>query len=374
MIKPKSILITIIFLSGMILFSGWGSVGHRKINQHAPASFPHSMLFLKASWTILLAQHGSDADDRKGWDPNEEPKHYIDIDDYPEFLQNGKIPQTFDSVVALHGMSFVIDKGILPWATLIAFDSLKSCFQRMDWNKAGLFASDLGHYVGDGHQPLHITRNYDGQFSGQNKIHSRYESHMIGDYQNEIIYPDDSAYHQIQDVSGYIFGYLYLNYKVLDSLLMADSTAYAVAGHVYSTQYYSLLWNSSKSFTIDLFKRASYSLASLIYTAWVQAGSPELPANAIDELSYGGSLMLQNFPNPFSGETQIRFMIRHVSPNVLLQIYDITGTKVATLKDDKPDQGLNEISWDASGYKPGIYYIRLKTDESIETIKAVLFH
>jgi hypothetical protein len=374
MIRPRKILLTIVFLSVLILFSGWGSVGHRKINQHAPASFPHSMAFLKASWTILLAEHGSDADVRKGWDPTEKPKHYIDIDDYPEFLQNGRIPQTYDSIVALHGESFVLDKGTLPWATLIAFDSLKNCFERMDWNKAGLFAADLGHYVADGHQPLHITRNYDGQYSGQQYIHSRYESKMIGDYQNQIIYPDDSAFHQIQDVGSYVFGYLYLNYTVLDSLLMADSTAYAAAGHSYSSQYYSLFWDLSKNFTIDLFQRASYSLAGLIYTAWVQAGSPVMPANAIDEFTSGSSFMLQNFPNPFSGETKIRFKIRHSNSNVLLQIYDITGTEITILKDGKPDPGLNEIRWDATGCKPGIYYIRLKTDERIETIKAVLFH
>jgi len=373
MIKIKKILITIISLSGLIIFSGWGTVGHRKINQHAPASFPHSMEFLRASWTILLPAHGSDADKRKAWDPDEEVKHYIDIDNYPEFLLNGKIPQTYDSIVALHGESFVLDQGTLPWATLIAFDSLKNCFQRMDWNKAGLFAADLGHYIADGHQPLHLTRNYNGQYSGQDEIHSRYESKMIGTYQNEIVYQDDSAFHQIQDVRGYVFSYIYYNYQDLDSLLFADSTAYANAGYSYSSQYYSMLWDSTKSFTIDLFKRASYSLAGLIYTAWVQAGSPVMPANAIDELSSAGSFNLQNFPNPFSRETTIHFFIKHPNSTVLLQIYNITGTLLTTLKDDKPGQGVNEIKWDATGYKPGIYYIRLKTDDEIETIKAVLF-
>jgi hypothetical protein len=301
-------------------------------------------------------------------------KHYIDIDNYPEFLLNGKIPQTYDSIVTLHGESFVLDNGTLPWATLIAFDSLKNCFQRMDWNKAGLFAADLGHYVADGHQPLHITRNYDGQYTGQDDIHSRYESKMIGTYQNQIVYNDDSAFHLIQDVRGYVFSYIYFNYQDLDSLLFADSAAYAMAGHTYSSQYYSILWDSTKGFTIDLFKRASYSLAGLIYTAWVQAGSPVMPANAIDELSSSGSLNLQNFPNPFSRETTIRFFIKHPNSPVTLQIYDLNGCVVATLKEDKPIPGVNEITWDANGCKAGIYYIRLKTDDGIETKKAVLFH
>ena len=161
----RKVLAAVSLLAIFFFCSGWGSGGHRKINEHAPASFPSSMTFLKAGWTVLLADHGSDADKRKSWDPTEGPKHYIDIDDYPEFLLNGKIPQSYDSVCALHSESFVTDKGILPWATLITFDSLRNCFERLDWDNAGLFAADLGHYVADGHQPLHITRNYDGQYT-----------------------------------------------------------------------------------------------------------------------------------------------------------------------------------------------------------------
>jgi hypothetical protein len=157
MIQTKNFLFTVLALSGMIIFSGWGSEGHRKINENAPASLPHSMQFLKASWTILLADHASDADLRKEWEPaTEPPRHFLNIDDYPEFMENGKIPQDFDSIVALHGISFVLNKGILPWATIVAFDSLKNCFQRMDWEMAGLWASDLGHYVADGHRMAFI--------------------------------------------------------------------------------------------------------------------------------------------------------------------------------------------------------------------------
>jgi hypothetical protein len=331
------------------------------------------MSFLKASWTIILADHGSDADKRKSWDPNEDPKHYIDIDDYPEFLLNGKISQTYDSVCALHGESFVIDKGTLPWATLVAYDSLKCCFERMDWSKAGLFAADLGHYVADGHQPLHITRNYNGQYTNQTGIHSRYETKMIGNYLTQIIYTDDSAT-QIHDVSGYIFSYIYNNYEYVDSLLLADSLAHALTGSTSSDQYYSNLWASAQGFTIDLFKVASYSLAGLIYTAWIEAGSPVMPAFAIDELTSGNPLLFMNQPNPFSKETQIRFMNRDPDSPVLLRVCDVTGKMVVTLKDAIMDVGMNEIKWDASGCRPGIYYISLVTGSDRKTIKAVLLN
>jgi hypothetical protein len=369
----RKFLVTVSFLFVIIVCSGWGSGGHRKINEHAPASFPYSMSFLKASWTIILADHCSDADKRKSWDPSERPKHYIDIDDYPEFLLYGKIPQTYDSICALHGESFVIDKGTLPWATLVAYDSLRCCFERMDWSKAGLFAADLGHYVADGHQPLHITRNYNGQYTNQTEIHSRYETHMIGDYLTQIIYTDDSV-SEIQDVSGYIFSYLYYNYKDVDSLLRADSLAHAVTGSTSSNQYYSYLWESTRGFTVDLFKRASYALAGLIYSAWIEAGSPVMPAYAIDELTSGKSLSLMNQPNPFSSETRIRFMNMDSGSPVLLRVFDVNGKMVATLQDGIIKVGMNEIKWDARGCRPGIYYISLVAGSDIKTIKAILFN
>jgi len=91
------------------------------------------------AWAVTLADHASDADDRKDIDPNEGPRHYIDIDNYPEFIATGKIPQTYDSVVALYGETFVNDQGVLPWATLTAYDSLVNCFLRRDWQKSSPF-------------------------------------------------------------------------------------------------------------------------------------------------------------------------------------------------------------------------------------------
>ena len=147
----------------------WGYNGHYKINQSAPLSFNAEMEQFMA-WAVTLSQHASDADYRKDEDPSDGPKHYIDIDNYSEFIATGRIPQTYDSVMALHGYGFVIAQGILPWATLTTYDSLVAAFTRFDWEKAVLLASDLGHYVADGHNPLHITRNYDGDFTGKRII------------------------------------------------------------------------------------------------------------------------------------------------------------------------------------------------------------
>ncbi len=89
-------ILSIITISSL-LFPGWGNVGHRIINYNTIMSALPEMEFFD-TWADSLAAHGSDADARKSWDPDEAPKHYIDIDNYPEFVANGTISQNFDSL------------------------------------------------------------------------------------------------------------------------------------------------------------------------------------------------------------------------------------------------------------------------------------
>ncbi|MCK9421814.1 MAG: T9SS type A sorting domain-containing protein [Bacteroidales bacterium] len=368
--KKLLFVIPLIFLC--VILSGWGYKGHRIINQNTANAFPSHLSFLKPNWTNILTSYASEADNRKDTDPNESPKHYIDIDNYSEFLQTGQISQSFDTVVAHHGHAFVIDQGILPWATLITFDSLKACFERRDWQKSALFAADLGHYVGDGHNPLHITKNYDGQFTGQNGVHSRYETKMISRYESQLVYPADSA-HFITDVSSFVFSYLYFNYQYVDSILIADNDARVIAGNVTSDAYYLALWTKTGPFTVGLLQHASLSLADLIYTAWVSAGSPVFYPLTVSELPDPSKpRLLHNFPNPFTGQTVIAFEVREDNTPVTLMVYDDAGNLKDTLMNQTLNGGYHKITWNAKTETSGIYLCVLKSGTWSTTQKMVL--
>ncbi|MCX6247431.1 MAG: T9SS type A sorting domain-containing protein [Bacteroidetes bacterium] len=367
MTKLRSITFTISSLSLWLILSSWGSVGHHTISGHAAASFPAALNFLRDSWSVTLVDYCMVPDQRKQWDDTESPKHYIDIDNYNEFNLYGKIPMTRDSVNNLHGISFVLNNGTIPWATIATFDSIKACFKRNDFYQASMFAADLGHYVGDGHNPLHITKNYDGDDTNQHGIHSRYETHMVGDYSNDIVYSDDTA-ELISDVPGFIFTYLYYNYQYVDSILLADQYAVSVAGNTNSTAYYQALWDRTGTFTTALFKHASWSLASLIYTAWVEAGSP----NAIPRLAKDPSILGQNTPDPFQTVTTIPIEIQGSIENVTLKVFDSSGKLVTTLVDGRLTKGSYRISWDGSGNRSGIYFYTLQSGDAVMTRKMVL--
>lgn len=350
----------VIVAGSLALLTGWGGTGHNKINYNTTLFFPKEMADF-TSWKSTLAQHASDADNRKGSDLTESKKHYIDIDNYNEFISSGKIPENYRTIVALHGLSFVENQGILPWATITTEDSLKSAFQRHDWNKAVLFASDLGHYVGDGHMPLHLTKDYNGRDAGSRGIHTpRYESTMIDRFEQQIVFTPDTARY-VSDASRFIFDYIYENNKFVDSVYYADSLGRS-KGSTGSDVYYSTMWKASSAFTIKLFNNASKRLASLIYTAWVNAGKPQLNSTSVEkENSTVEDFQLsQNYPNPFNPETVINYSL-NTAGHVRLSLFNVLGKEVAVIADGEKPAGQYSVKVNASAFHlgSGVYFYRL---------------
>jgi hypothetical protein len=322
-------------------------------------------------WTQQLGDHASDADNRKSSDPDESPKHFIDIDSYQSFVDSNHIIQNYDSIISVYSLSYVIEQGTLPWTIITTTDSLQAAFEREDYNKAVLIAADLGHYVADAHMPLHITKNYNGQYSNQYGVHSRYESNMIDRYSTQINYSSDSIAF-IDNITDYVFNMIYVNFKYVDSVLIADAQAKAYAGNTNSDQYYQKLWEMSGDFTTRLFKDASKSLAELIITAWINAGSPNSLLGINDFIEKINSFQLyQNYPNPFNPVTQIGYSIPH-SSYVSLKVYDLLGKEIIALVEDYRNAGSYNVKFNASGLSSGVYLYQLKADNFTETKKFVL--
>lgn len=264
-----------------LILSSWGYKGHELIGENFALSLSPEMAQFK-SWVPILAYHSGDADKRKAWDKSESNKHYIDIDNYPEFIENGKIDEAMDKLIQLHGEDFVNKQGLLPWATVNTFDTLVACFKRHDFDKAAMTAADLSHYVGDGHMPLHTTSNYDGQLTGNKGIHSRYESVMINTHEKEMVYTGSPVV-KIEHVSSYVFHYIYESHSYIDSILHADDYARKVTSSTKSEAYTDTLWARTHQLTLDQFQKSSHALAALIYTAWTEAGSPSFGNHTFSE-------------------------------------------------------------------------------------------
>jgi len=357
----------IIFVFSSLFFLGWGGVGHRIINGKSVLSFPSSMnVFL---WFAdSMAVHGSDADYRKNSDPMEEYRHYLDIEYYAEFLATGRIPQSLDSLIALYGQTFVTTHGMVPFAIIATTDSVKKYFLLHNWQTAMLKAADLGHYVADAYNPLHVTRYYNGWSSYSYGIHSRYETQLINRDTAYIKYSGDSVIY-IDDINNYAFDIVYMSNSYVDSVYRADSIAHTVAGNTSSALYYQTFWAYAGNFTIQFFRNASYKLACLIYTAWVNAGSPVFVANnssIVEKFK-----LYQNYPNPFNPTTSIRYQISN-NGYVTLKVFDILGKEIAILVNEKKSAGEYEVQFTDYRLSSGIYFYTLNVGDISETKKMIL--
>lgn len=284
----------VLSLCWVSIASSWGSTGHKIINLKAVIHLPDSMAAFRVD-SLFFQSHASDADTRKvNGDTslfNEAQRHFMDIDWYPNFLS---LPHALDSVIALYGRTTVIDQGTNPWATVMVFDSLVAQLRRGDMSDALLSMSDLGHYVGDGHQPLHCTDNYDGGNTGNNGIHSRYEASMLGTYKSLIaVHPEAVQY--IASPIDFIFSYIEHSQTFVDSIMLADTYAKAVSGWSGSgsapAAYYAALWEKCGAFTIDQIQSATVDIASLWYTAWEIANTHVAGRSNIVASAFGGGVI-----------------------------------------------------------------------------------
>jgi flagellar assembly factor FliW len=79
----------------------------------------------------------------------------------------------------------------------------------------------------------------------------------------------------------------------------------------------------------------------------------------------------QNYPNPFNPSTTISYKIPE-NATVSLKIFDVTGTEVMTLVNQKQDAGSYTINFDAKTLASGMYIYTIKAGDYTATKKMML--
>lgn len=338
--KFFSRIILILLLTLTVSYARWGWGSHRFINDAAVDHLPEAMSFFQ-DHRDYLSDHSTDpdTDDDPGY------YHYIDIDYYPEF-QAGTLPHTWVAMIDLYGQNTMEDNGLVPWVIEWWMNDLTSLMQDGDWNNAWQFAAELGHYVADSHQALHLTLNYNGQLSNNYGIHSRYETQMMNPRLADISFPDSIAGYWDSPIDS-VFSYITDIYPIVDLVMAADDRADAVDSN-HGNTYYNMLWEDLGDTTIWSLNRAAVDLASVWYTAWVNAGSPYPPGVvAIDEIQTPRAFQVNAYPNPFNARTLFQFSTKH-SSNLSLTIYDLSGRLVKTIFSDNIAAGTYTFNWDGT--------------------------
>ena len=93
---------------------------------------------------------------------------------------------------------------------------------------------------------------------------------------------------------------------------------------------------------------------------------PQFPINTNEKLD-----LSQNYPNPFSSVTTIKYSISSAD-HVLLRIYDVSGYEVATLVNKQQNPGNFKITFNAASLKAGTYFFKLTVGPLSVTRKLLL--
>lgn len=78
----------------------------------------------------------------------------------------------------------------------------------------------------------------------------------------------------------------------------------------------------------------------------------------------------QNYPNPFNPTTKIKFAVPERG-NVLIKIYDLLGSEVATLVNEELDAGWHQKNFNAAVLASGVYLFRMEAGNYANTKKMI---
>ncbi|MBC8214818.1 MAG: T9SS type A sorting domain-containing protein [Candidatus Marinimicrobia bacterium] len=101
-------------------------------------------------------------------------------------------------------------------------------------------------------------------------------------------------------------------------------------------------------------------------------GEEQLENNS--QLSFVNYQLLNAYPNPFNPKTVIGYSVPMVETNgrVSLQMFDINGRLIETLLNGIKEAGYHEVTWNASNYPSGIYFVKLQSENFTQTQKLLL--
>lgn len=272
----------------VVVCSGWGFFGHKKINRLAVFTLPMEMAPFYKKNIRFIEESAVNPDRRRYIMPNEAPRHFIDLDKYGDSAIF-KLPKYWNQAVEKFGEDSLNAHGILPWNIQHFYLQLKEAFFTRNPDRILKLSADLGHYIADAHVPLHTTRNYNGQLTGQTGIHAFWESRLpeLFSYDYDFFTGRAQYISNVQKEAWRIVGH---TNQALDSVLRFEKLLSEQWGEkkynfesqgkqtikVFSVGY-SKAYHDKLSGMVERQMRASVlMIGSLWYTAWVDAGQPDL--------------------------------------------------------------------------------------------------
>lgn len=295
--KQSRLLFTLCCLAALFLFSGWGFLVHRTVNQLAIYGLPKNLRFFFYENKEYLVRHSVRPDQRRNTDKTEAPKHFIDAEPYGD-SSLWKMPYEWDAAVAKYTRDTLEKYGYVPYVVMHIKEKLTAAMRNGKKDSVLFYAADLGHYIADAHVPLHTTINYDGQLTNQRGLHSLWESTVP-----ELELANYNLYnrHRVRYLANperAIWNACRAGFQLLDGVLniekevsknFTDSTKYRYQmrngqqRRSYTTAFARAYGQALGSTVNDRLLNSARLISDFWYTCWVDAGKPDLAPQPVQD-------------------------------------------------------------------------------------------
>jgi hypothetical protein len=287
-----AILLLVIGIAPVLL--AWGIFGHEHINRAAVMALPEPVQGFFYNHIDFITEESTVPDLRKYTlhDKAENPRHYIDLENFGGM---DSLPLTMADAKKKYDDKFLQQNGILPWYIQDQMEQLTKAFKEKRKTEILFLAGDIGHYIGDMHMPLHTSVNHNGQLTDQKGIHAFWETQLPEMFGKNYNYHTPDA-HFIPDLNKEIWRILAASHRLKDTLLLADKKLTAQMGAdkiwkkdasgnviknkfnepVHTDEYAKAFHEALKGMVEKQLQFAIEATSSFWYTAWVNAGKPDL--------------------------------------------------------------------------------------------------
>lgn len=277
----------------------WGNEGHTYINRVAAEKIPATMPRFLRHAVAEIAYLGPEPDRWRS--PSEfalknaqEPDHFIDLErvSWLDPLPQGRYEfyrKLFEKRAATPSTDHPDDYlpehvGLQPYITMEVYGRLKAAFREYRQRQAAhqpteavqraivFYAGWLGHYVGDGSQPLHTTIQYNGWvganpngYTTEHKIHAQFETAYVAanitakDFAGLVKAPE-----RLDDPFARYIAYLRKSNTLVENVYALEKAGgFTGKGS-----------RAAFDFTTHRLAAASQMLLDLWYTAWLESAVP----------------------------------------------------------------------------------------------------
>ncbi len=294
------------------LLYGWGYWAHPRINRAAVLALPPELRGFFYDHVDYLTEAAIVPDLRKHviGDKNEGPRHYCDLEQFGKPLD--QFPRTPNDAKTAYDAATLDQRGRLPWHIQEVFAKLTQAMKDRRKSEILLLAADLGHYLGDAHMPLHTSENHDGQLTDQKGIHALWEARLPEMFGNGYPFRVPTA-RLLPDPVADVWRIIGESHAAKDTLLAVDKRLRAEVGadHLfekdeqgavkknrygqpYFTKDYATRLHTALHGMVERRLRASIAAtANFWFTAWVNAGRPDLGTLDSDALRQASQPALQ---------------------------------------------------------------------------------